>query len=95
LYFQCFSNWHGFCNEQDNTDTARTKGETIMQHGADMPSQSADEANVLKSTLMATVAALLVISTLFVTSFASMEAFASPARTGATSGTLVSVRYLA
>ncbi|WP_373487665.1 hypothetical protein [Blastomonas sp.] len=66
-----------------------------MHNAADTQSQSADEGTVLKSAMLTTVSALLLISTLFVTSFASMEAVASPAHSGADAGTLVSVGYLA
>jgi hypothetical protein len=56
---------------------------------------SQDQDNVLKSTLVTTVAALALITTLFLTAFASIEAAASPVHQGGDARALVSVRYLA
>lgn len=66
-----------------------------MQYANHNADQKAQEDNVLKSTLVTTVAALMLVTTLFVTAFASIEAVASPARHGADAGNIVSVRYLA
>jgi|TARA_Y100000296_G_scaffold81065_1_gene107522 hypothetical protein len=56
---------------------------------------SQDQDNVLKSTLITTVAALALITTLFLTAFASIEAAASPVHHDGDARALVSVRYLA
>lgn len=56
---------------------------------------SQDQDNVLKSTLVTTVAALALITTLFLTAFASIEAVASPVHQGGDARAIVSVRYLA
>jgi hypothetical protein len=56
---------------------------------------SQDQDNVLKSTLITTVAALALITTLFLTAFASIEAAASPVHHNGDARALVSVRYLA
>ena len=56
---------------------------------------SQDQDNVLKSTLVTTVAALALITTLFLTAFASIEAAASPVHQGGDARNIVSVRYLA
>lgn len=66
-----------------------------MQQAPNPISDKADHDTVLKSTLITTVAALMLISTLFVTAFASIEAVASPVHSGADAGNMVSVRYLA
>jgi hypothetical protein len=57
--------------------------------------QANDQDNVFRSTLITTVAALALITTLFLTAFASIEAVASPVHPGGTAGKIVSVRYLA
>lgn len=57
--------------------------------------QTEQDDSVLKSTLFNTVAALLLVTTLFIGTFASIEAAASPARPGVDAGQMVSVRYLA
>ncbi|WAC24156.1 hypothetical protein [Blastomonas sp. SL216] len=56
---------------------------------------SQDQDNVLKSTLVTTVAALALITTLFLTAFASIEAAASPVHHNGDARSIVSVRYLA
>lgn len=56
---------------------------------------SQDQDNVLKSTLITTVAALALVTTLFLTAFASIEAAASPVQHNGDARTIVSVRYLA
>ncbi len=66
-----------------------------MQHSTNSDSDATDHDAVLKSTLITTVAALMVITTLFVTAFSSLEASASPAHRGTNAGNMVSVRYLA
>ncbi len=66
-----------------------------MQQASNTDQQTAQEDRVLKSTLVTTVAALMLVTTLFVSAFASMEAVASPARHNGDAGTMVSVRYLA
>ena len=76
-----------------------------MQHAANNSKDHTDQDSVLKSTLVNTVAALMLISTLFVTAFASIEASASPAHGPVQSGGpahsvgndghMVSVGYLA
>ncbi|MFN3817997.1 hypothetical protein [Blastomonas sp.] len=65
-----------------------------MQYANHSNDQTAQEDSVFKSTLITTVAALMLVSTLFVTAFASIEAAASP-RNGVDAGKMVSVRYLA
>ena len=66
-----------------------------MQNASHSNNQTTREDSVFKSTLVTTVAALMLITTLFLTAFASIEATASPARPGVDAGSIVSVRYLA
>ncbi len=66
-----------------------------MQHANQTKDRTAHEDSAFKSTLVTTVAALMLVTTLFVTAFASIEATASPARHGSDAGNMVSVRYLA
>ena len=66
-----------------------------MRYANQTNDQTTQEDNVFKSTLVTTVAALMLVSTLFVTAFASIEATASPAHHGSDAGNMVSVRYLA
>lgn len=66
-----------------------------MQQASHTNDRTTQEDSVFKSTLVTTVAALMLVTTLFITAFASIEAVASPARHGADAGTMVSVRYLA
>lgn len=59
---------------------------------------TADDAGVkatLVTTLITTAVALMLVISLFITSFASIEASASPVRSGLDAGDMVSVGYLA
>lgn len=66
-----------------------------MQHAAQPQEEQASEDTVLKSALVTTVAALMLVSTLFITAFSSVEAAASPAQGAGNDGHMVSVGYLA
>lgn len=66
-----------------------------MRYANQTNDQTTQEDSVFKSTLVTTVAALMLVTTLFLTAFASIEAAASPARHGLDAGKMVSVRYLA
>lgn len=66
-----------------------------MQYANQTNDQSAQEDSVFKSTLVTTVAALMLVTILFTTAFASIEAVASPVRSDGNAGNIVSVRYLA
>ncbi|MFN3475551.1 MAG: hypothetical protein ACK4ZW_16045 [Blastomonas sp.] len=66
-----------------------------MRYANQTNDQTTQEDGVFKSTLITTVAALMLVTTLFVTAFASIEAVASPAPRGVDAGKMVSVRYLA
>ena len=66
-----------------------------MHYANQTTDQTTQEDGVFKSTLITTVAALMLVTTLFLTAFASIEAAASPVRHGTDAGNMVSVRYLA
>ena len=71
------------------------QGRKQVRYANQSNDQPAQEDSVFKSTLVTTVAALMLVTTLFVTAFASIEAAASPARPAVDAGKMVSVRYLA
>ncbi|WP_017670905.1 hypothetical protein [Blastomonas sp. AAP53] len=66
-----------------------------MRYANQTNDQTAQEDGVFKSTLITTVAALMLVTTLFLTAFASIEAAASPVQHDRDAGKIVSVRYLA
>lgn len=66
-----------------------------MQHAANPQEEQVEQDTVLKSALVTTVAALMLVSTLFISTFASVEAAASPAKGAGDDGHMVSVGYLA
>lgn len=66
-----------------------------MRYANQSHEQTTQEDSVFKSTLITTVAALALVTTLFLSTFASIEAAASPVRQDGNAGTIVSVRYLA
>ena len=66
-----------------------------MRYANPSNEQTTQEDSVFKSTLITTVAALALVTTLFLTAFASIEAAASPVRHDGDAGKIVSVRYLA
>jgi hypothetical protein len=71
------------------------QGRKTVRYANQTNEQTTQEDSVFKSTLITTVAALMLVTTLFLTAFASIEAAASPVRHDGDAGKIVSVRYLA